>query len=79
MNVPSLRFEPLLGFLFASHLIPHRPVDSCSCVLIRQVSRLELCFEQSLAIWGDSELFWGQNSHGGAALWATVGPEPGST
>lgn len=79
MNVPSLRFEPLLGFLFASRLILHRPVDSRSCILIRHVSRLELCFEQSLVLWGYSELFWGQNSHGGAALWATVGPEPCST
>lgn len=79
MNVPSLHFEPLLGFLFASRLILHRPVDSRSCILIRHISRLELCFEQSLVLWGDSELFWGQSSHGGAAHSSSEGPEPCST
>lgn len=61
MRVPSLHFEPLFS-LFANNLIPHRPADSPSCVLIQQVSRLELCLEQSLMIWGI------QNSFEGAEL-----------
>lgn len=62
MRVPSLHFEPLF-ILFANSLTPHRPADSPSCVLIQQVSRLELCLEQSLMIWGIQSSFEGQNSH----------------
>ena len=81
MSVPSLHLEPYWDFLFAHSLIPHRPDDSCSFVLIKQVSRLELGLEQSLASWGRFRAHLGRElPHGvGAPHWAATGPEPGST